>query len=235
MRISGIMVFVGIIALSSLPALAFYPGGTINSDLGYDNIVIIQLPHALRVTGKLINRTAHTIKASGVIKFCTIQKEVLNSATIKATVPSHGSIQFDRRLENNDSQRLQHAYTIEWDIKDHSRGPKHPKGRSNRHGGKSVGYARTRVSGPLVQIEYQEPKTASKAKTPDQRGATQMPGNCSSAGPVVIKLKNGQTLKADSCWEVDGKVNASLYGGIITFDKKDVQAIIRSEVVKSQE
>jgi hypothetical protein len=313
-RISSIAVLVGIVISSAVPALAFYPSGTINRDLTYDNIRIIQRPRHLRVTGTLTNQTSRRIKVNGVIRFCTIHKEVLNSATIKAMLPPNGSIEFDRRLANDDYQQIQHAYTIEWDIQDDYRAAKHRRAHTYRRLEKSAGYGSTRISDSSVQVfgsgdhnsdpfelkagfyitkvshngkhrcaikllhgdgtppeiitdeigyivesklirverdgnyrfsvsadgdwtvsmACQEPKAALKEESPDQNAAAKMSADEGSAGSIVIRLKNGHTIKADSCWEVGGKVHVSIYGGIMIVDQTDVREIIRSEASKPQ-
>jgi len=151
MRISSIALTIAIIISFSFPAIAFHPSGSVNNDISYSNIEIIQQPYGLRVTGTLSNSTSQPIKVDGVIKFVTIHKEVLKSASIYETIPPHGAIQFDCRLEKNNYKQIQHCYKIEWDVKDYSHTSDRRKASPKTPETKSIGYSSTRASDSFIK------------------------------------------------------------------------------------
>lgn len=78
----------------------------------------------------------------------------------------------------------------------------------------------------IVSMEYQKPKTINQEDATSENLQTQATDSTGSTDPVVIKLKNGRILNTDSYWESEGKLKVSIYGGIMTMDKNDVQEII---------
>ncbi len=306
MRISSIAVLISIVVSSSIPAFAFYPSGSVNKDISYSNIELIQQSYSVRVTGTLSNKTNKPIKLNGKILFVTIHKDVLNSATIYETIPPHGSVQFDRHLKKNNFKRIKHCYKLEWEVKDYSRERSRSKSTQSKPKRESIGYSNTRASDSYISItgkgnhnsdqfrmrtglyiakvshtgkyhcgikllhsdgthaelitneigyiveskavridedgyylldvsadgdwtvsmEYQKPKTVQQEKTADLDSTTQVGDSRGASNPVVIKLKNGRTMKADSYWEEGDKLKVSIYGGIMSVSKKDVDEII---------
>jgi hypothetical protein len=71
MRISSVAVLVAIIVSSTIPAMAFYPSGTIDKNLSYDDV---EITDSFCVSGKINNRTSNPIKVNGAVSFVTIHK-----------------------------------------------------------------------------------------------------------------------------------------------------------------
>lgn len=302
MRISSVAVFIGILVSSTIPALAFYPSGTIKKGLSYDSVEITRGHY---VSGKLYNRTNKPVKVEGLIKFLTIHRQLINYARIYVTVPPNDSARFHCRLVKNNYKEIKHAYSLKWDVACSSPVDRRRSYRIEPHS-KSTDYGNTRASGAYVKvfgrgnyssdqfelktglyivkvshtgkhrcriillrsdgsfawnitngtgyivesrnvqiegdgyfllevladgdwtvsIEYHEPNTAQGSGTPGRNAAGGIPDNSGSADPVVIKLKNGRTLHADSYWEEGDKLKVSIYNAVMTVDKKDVKEIV---------
>jgi hypothetical protein len=151
MRISSAAVLVGIIVSSTIPAMAFYPSGTIDKNLSYDSIEI----DGFWVSGKLYNRSSKPIRVDGAVRFVTIHKQVINYAQINVTVPPKGFTSILGRLVNNNHKQTKNAYDLQWNILDYSRAtnrfiprPNVPKYKYSR----SSGYANTRASEAFINV-----------------------------------------------------------------------------------
>lgn len=152
MRISSVAVLVCIIVLSTIPAMAFYPSGTIDKNLSYDSI---EITGRFSVSGKIYNRTSTPIKVNGAVIFVTIHKQVINYARIIVTVPPNGSARFHGRLARKDHKQTKNAYDLKWYIMGYSTATKRhklphivPKYKSNK---RANGHASTRASGAFVK------------------------------------------------------------------------------------
>jgi hypothetical protein len=303
MKFLSIGVIVGIVMLSAIPVLAFYPSGRINVDLSYSNITISKKSYSPKVFGIISNHRNYPITVSGKILFCNIHKMVLNSASIYETVPAHGRVHFERYLENNSHRD---AFQIIWQIKNYSKPTASNQSSVQKEQKQSIAAASTRASEKFVRVvgngkhhseqfvlrkglytakinhngeghfavkllhtngelfnllvneigslaaakavridedgyylmdvsadaewtvslEYQEQKEIEQEEASDQNQTIQVADSSSSTDAFVIKLKNGRTMKADSYWEAGDELKVSIYGGIMTIKKFDVQEIV---------
>jgi hypothetical protein len=302
MRIWSVAVLIGIIVLSTIPAMAFYPSGTLDQNLSYDSV---EITDSFCVSGKINNRTSKPIKVDGAVIFATIHKQVINYARINLTVPPKGSARFRSPLAKRDHKQTRNAYELRWYIRDYSTTTKRHKPHQNvpeyKSNNRSSGYANTRTSGAFIKafgtgshnsdpfelkyglytvkvshvgkstcrinlvhqngglasnitngsgcilesktvriewggfyyldvfadgdwtvsMEYQAPEGAQDSELSDRN----MPDSSGASNPVMIVLKNGRTMHADYYWEAGDKLKVSIYGAIMTIDKKDVKEI----------
>ena len=84
-----------------------------------------------------------------------------------------------------------------------------------------------------VSMEYQEQKAPNNQEVIDQATTTAIAND--SAEPVDIRLKSGRVIKADSCWEDGNKIKVSIYGGTMSYDKEEIQEILRSSAHSSSD
>lgn len=153
MRISSVAVLVGIIFSSTIPAMAFYPSGTIDKNLSYDSIEITE---RFSVSGKIYNRTSKPIEMNGAAIFVTIHKQLINYARIHVIVPPNGSARFNCRLAKKDHKQTKNAFDLRWYIMDYSTATKRHKPRQiepkYKSKNKSSGYASTSTSGAFAKV-----------------------------------------------------------------------------------
>lgn len=77
----------------------------------------------------------------------------------------------------------------------------------------------------MVSFELQN-ETSQKALDDTNKGEEPRGLNCESTGnPVIITLKNGNTLKADSYWDDGDKIRIAIFGNTMSLYKKDIQKI----------
>ena len=151
MKISSVAVLVGIIVSSTIPAMAFYPSGTIDKNLSYDSIKI----DGLWVSGKLYNRTGNSINVEGAVRFVTIHKQVINYAQINVTVPAKSSALIYSRLVNNNHKQTKNAYDLQWDILDYKAAAHRPVPHHHvptYKYSKSSGYSNTKASEAFINV-----------------------------------------------------------------------------------
>ncbi|NWH06896.1 hypothetical protein [Desulfobacter latus] len=103
-----------IIMAISTPTMAFYSRGKVFKDISYEHLEINKKTG--KVTCKLINNSASTIKIFVKAQFCNIHDEYFDQVYIQKTIPPRSSKKIRESLYNFNKYSL-NAHHINWYVR----------------------------------------------------------------------------------------------------------------------